>query len=204
MKAPEDFFIEMVTNIHKVVCDALDVPKGTVITPLVGLRDLEDAPLGKFPQKAPAPDTFQLAAFLEWEGLSHATEVQIPATVDAIVDPVAAMRAMSREIGIELVRLHKEGPSESEDLPVFDFSGALYHLKNGRPVRRKVWIPGVAIVLVPGSDIVVGESRPLAKVVPVGTLVTYGAHIDMIVGTEMFPWACTTDNLLATDWCLTE
>ena len=86
------------------------------------------------------------------------------------------------------------------------FEWAITMLKAGQAVRRASWPDEVkAVVLVPGSDIVVREGAPFSMVVPVGLALRYRPHIDVHTGDNEFgPWAPECADLLAEDWVLWE
>lgn len=83
-----------------------------------------------------------------------------------------------------------------------DFSAALYELRAGNRVSRAGWNgKGMFLFLVPGSTITVAEGRPLAAAFPVGSTVTYHAHVDMKTAQgDVVPWLCSQTDLLAEDW----
>lgn len=93
--------------------------------------------------------------------------------------------------------------TSSDSLPLMDFGEALKALKDGRRVARTGWPEATWLVLVPGSNIVVDENRPLGRAAPhlVGGPVAYRPHIDkMREGEGMEPWIPTHGALLAEDW----
>ena len=79
---------------------------------------------------------------------------------------------------------------------------AVAALKTGHKVRRRGWNgKGMCLVLVPGSTFKIEEGRPFAKVVDVGTEVSYQPHVDMHTADGTFvPWLCSQSDLLADDW----
>lgn len=89
-------------------------------------------------------------------------------------------------------------------MPVTNFGWALEKLKEGCRVAREGW-NGMWLVLVPGSKIVVGEGRPLAKVFTVGQEVEYLPHIDMTtVDGRVVPWLASQTDMLSEDWFVVE
>jgi len=85
------------------------------------------------------------------------------------------------------------------------FSEALEALKSGYKVAREGWNgKGMFIFLVPGSTFEVNRA-PLLGIYPVGTTISYHAHIDMKTADGMIvPWLCSQTDMLAEDWTLVE
>jgi len=85
------------------------------------------------------------------------------------------------------------------------FSEALEALKSGYKVARQGWNgKGMFIFLVPGSTFEVNRA-PLLGIYPVGTTISYHAHIDMKTADGMIvPWLCSQTDMLAEDWTLVE
>lgn len=82
-----------------------------------------------------------------------------------------------------------------------DFSEALRQLKAGALIARKGWNGvGMFLYLVPGSGFTVNRP-PLAGIYPLGTPITYRAHIDMRTADgSCVPWLASQTDLLADDW----
>lgn len=86
------------------------------------------------------------------------------------------------------------------ELENFDFSAALFHLKQGGKVGRREWKNAKFVFLVDGSKFQVNRP-PLNKFYSEGTEITYRPHIDMVgaddsVGT----WSPSMVDILAEDW----
>lgn len=84
---------------------------------------------------------------------------------------------------------------------MFDFGHALELLNEGHRLRRVGWNgKGMFIFLVPGSVFKV-DRPPLLGIYPVGTEVTYHAHIDMKTAQGyVVPWLASQADILAEDW----
>ena len=87
-----------------------------------------------------------------------------------------------------------------------NFGQAIEALKAGKKVCRSGWNgKGMWLVLVPGSTITVTEGRPLAKLFPVGEVVSYQPHIDMKTAQNtVVPWLASQSDVLAEDWMILE
>lgn len=203
MIAPQEFLNTLLHGVHEAVCVELECSED-LVTPVVRIFDREAEPYRSSPRKPMLSDSYQIGATMEWEGRTHYTEAVIPIQdIRATGLGGVLLKSVAKMTGVELVRMsenHEEPPPS-----VFDFSGALYHLKQGRAVRRNAWLPGTFITLVPGSTITVSEGRPLAAVLPVGTRVVYRYHIDMVSKDPsgeivMFPWVQDNESMLVSDW----
>lgn len=97
---------------------------------------------------------------------------------------------------------------QADRLTRMDIGRAVAALKAGQRVTRESWDGHVGstewLVLVPGSEFIVDPSRPLGKAVRhlVGLRQEYAAHIDLYHAGVLGPWTPTSDDLLATDWCV--
>jgi hypothetical protein len=78
---------------------------------------------------------------------------------------------------------------------------AVKQMQDGARVARSGWNgKNMFLFLVPGSKFEVNRP-PLLGIYPVGTEVTYHAHVDMKTATgDIVPWLCSQTDLLATDW----
>jgi hypothetical protein len=87
--------------------------------------------------------------------------------------------------------------------PMFDFSTALQHLKDGKRVCRTGWNgKDMFVFLVPGSTFKVNRP-PLLGIYPEGTQINYHGHVDMRTADgQIVPWLCSQTDLLAEDWML--
>jgi hypothetical protein len=87
----------------------------------------------------------------------------------------------------------------------FDFSEALLFMRDGSRVTRAGWnAKGMFIYIVPGSEFHVNR-RPLNEAYPVGTGLSYHAHIDQKTAQgDIVPWVATQTDLLADDWSFAE
>lgn len=87
----------------------------------------------------------------------------------------------------------------------FDFSFALFSLKEGNKVARKGWNgKGMFIFLVPGSTFKVNRP-PLLGIYPEGTSINYLPHIDMKTADgSIVPWLASQTDVLAEDWEVVE
>ena len=85
---------------------------------------------------------------------------------------------------------------------MMNFGQALEAMKAGRCVARSGWNgKGMFLFLVPGSTFAVSEGRPMASFFPVGTQISYHAHIDMKAADgSVFAWNPNNLDLLADDW----
>lgn len=92
-----------------------------------------------------------------------------------------------------------DGPME------FDFSEALYALRDGHKVARAGWNgKGMFLFLVPGSTFKVNRA-PLLGIYPEGTEINYCPHIDMrTADNKIVPWLASQTDLLAEDWQVVE
>jgi hypothetical protein len=85
----------------------------------------------------------------------------------------------------------------------FDFSFALFALKEGNKLAREGWNgKQMFIFLVPGSKFQVNRA-PLLGIYPEGTEISYLPHIDMRTATgEIVPWLASQSDLMAEDWVI--
>lgn len=83
----------------------------------------------------------------------------------------------------------------------FDFSFALFCLKEGNKVARKGWNgKGMFIFLVQGSTFKVNRP-PLLGIYPEGTEIEYCPHVDMRTADgKIVPWLASQTDLMAEDW----
>jgi hypothetical protein len=82
-----------------------------------------------------------------------------------------------------------------------DIGWAVKQMQDGARVARAGWNgKDMFLFLVPGSTFEVNRP-PLLGIYPVGTEITYHAHVDMKTATgDIVPWLCSQTDLLATDW----
>ena len=83
----------------------------------------------------------------------------------------------------------------------FDFSFALFALKEGNKVAREGWNgKGMFLFLVQGSTFKVNRP-PLLGIYEEGTEISYRPHIDMKTADgEIVPWVASQSDLIAEDW----
>lgn len=83
----------------------------------------------------------------------------------------------------------------------FDFSEALKHIKSGRKVARFGWNGKDMFVFLVGGSTFKVNRPPLLGIYPLGTEITYHAHIDMKTAQGyVVPWLASQADLLAEDW----
>jgi hypothetical protein len=83
------------------------------------------------------------------------------------------------------------------------FSEAVQRMRDGYAIRRPHFHPEAALVLVPGSTIVVDADRPLGRALPhlVGATVRYAEHIDIVTRSGLVHvWQPTQADVMADDW----
>lgn len=83
------------------------------------------------------------------------------------------------------------------------FSEAVQRMRDGYAIRRPHFHPEAALVLVPGSDIVVNDDRPLGHALPhlVGRAVRYLEHVDIVMSDHVVGvWHPTQPDTMADDW----
>ncbi len=112
----------------------------------------------------------------------------------SIVDALA-------EQGVDAMQALRDKVDEVMDT-TRTFSEALYEIKAGQKMRRRVWPTDRFVYLVLGSEFTVTRP-PLNKLFTDGRTITYHSHIDEFNGeSDAKVWHATNDDLLADDWHL--
>lgn len=138
-------------------------------------------------------------------GDANATSVPFPGWKPGMpTDPIKAFEQQGKELEIAQKKVGRQLADllGTEDVTAMGFDLALLALKRGHKVARAGWSgKGMFLYLVPGSQFKVSEGRPLAAHLPVGSDVTYHAHIDMKTAQDTHvPWLASQTDVLAEDW----